>query len=345
MNKQSILRYNMSRELLPFHHFTEFAKFEIANRYECLVNGESEPCVYYCNSIKEYHREATEQDIWDCYVRLNVPKRLYGRWKCDSLFNKTTDYEQNFYCKSNMGVDLTLKEACELYNYNDARKLDCYMGKEFPSIFPGAVPYDHEFCQLETKFYKRTSQELFDCYKNKANLTMEKKYCDEMLPYGSLTKELNETQWLKVFKNRYSCYKRLMNISIDREYCDQTTKTEEEFYQCLILHKVNDKADYCIYSTKDALTEFGGPPDYRSCLKEFGIAADAAECTYVLKQHQRDVYFNKTQLNKTLISQCLTNHGMDSEMIDCELDADPFHEFVYWLDFKNVTYIRSGPDS
>ena len=78
MDKQSILRYNMSQDLLPFHHFTEFAKFEVANRYECLVNGRSEPCVYFCNSIKKFNPEATKQDIWDCYVRLNVPKRLYG---------------------------------------------------------------------------------------------------------------------------------------------------------------------------------------------------------------------------------------------------------------------------
>ena len=136
-----------------------------------------------------------------------------------------------------------------------------------------------------------------------------------------------------------------MNISIDREYCDQTSKTEKEFYKCLNLHKINDKADYCVFSTKNALKEFGGPPDYRSCLKKYDIAADASECTYVLKKHQRDVYFNKTEFNKTLISECLLKYGMDSGIIDCELDADPFHKFVYWLDFQNVTYIRSGVDS
>lgn len=159
---------------------------------------------------------------------------------------------------------------------------------------------------------------------------MEKKYCDYLHTYGALTKELDETEWLQVFERRYICYRTFMDIGKDREYCDQTSKTEQKFYECLDRFKDNERADYCIYSTKGALRTFGGPPAYRTCLSKYGIPADASECSYLLKQHQEDIFFNKTTLNKTLISDCLAKHGLNSEIIGCELDADPFYKFIYW---------------
>ena len=41
----------MTGDLLPVFMVTEFDKYEITNRMECLVNYESEACMDYCSSL------------------------------------------------------------------------------------------------------------------------------------------------------------------------------------------------------------------------------------------------------------------------------------------------------
>ena len=51
MVKSTSLKYKMTSELLPVHHFTYFDKIEVTNRMECLLNKEAVPCMKYCETI------------------------------------------------------------------------------------------------------------------------------------------------------------------------------------------------------------------------------------------------------------------------------------------------------
>lgn len=46
--KQTSFEYEMTRATLPVHFFTEFTKFEITNRMECLLHKVPGPCMKYC---------------------------------------------------------------------------------------------------------------------------------------------------------------------------------------------------------------------------------------------------------------------------------------------------------
>ena len=79
IHKHNVLKYNITSELVPFYHFTEMTEFEILNRYECLIKRNSEPCEHYCNQLWKYETNTKWKDIWNCYERLKIPKKLYGR--------------------------------------------------------------------------------------------------------------------------------------------------------------------------------------------------------------------------------------------------------------------------
>ena len=136
------IRYEMSSEFLPIHEFSIFHKYEIINRMECLINRNAEACMAYCDDEHKITKSPLSKK-WKCYKHKGVPAALYGEQKCDSQFNKTRQYDENFYCKSNAGVKLTLKDACGVSEFA-ARKLECYKGKVIVGI--GSVPYDKEYC-------------------------------------------------------------------------------------------------------------------------------------------------------------------------------------------------------
>jgi len=76
------MNFNITSNFLPLHHFTEFKGYEIKNRYECFVNKQPEPCMHFCNQLRVYETNITNADIWDCYKRLKIPEKEYGREKC-----------------------------------------------------------------------------------------------------------------------------------------------------------------------------------------------------------------------------------------------------------------------
>ena len=62
------------------------------------------------------------------------------------MYNITQHYDKNFYCKSDMGAQLSLKDACGVSEFAN-RKLNCYRGKVIVGI--GSVPYDKDYCNFE----------------------------------------------------------------------------------------------------------------------------------------------------------------------------------------------------
>ena len=111
----------MSSKLFPVHGFTEFKKYEITNRMECLINKVQEACIEHCNSIPEeswsqfrsHSSKGNLEDRFKCYEEHEVSTYAYGREYCGVMYNKTTNYDKFYYCISfNQVRDITLKEAC-----------------------------------------------------------------------------------------------------------------------------------------------------------------------------------------------------------------------------------------
>jgi hypothetical protein len=136
----------MNSELFPVHGFTEFRKYEITNRMECLINKVPEVCIQYCDSIPH----SNWKQRFKCYEKQGVDPSIYGREKCGFEHNKTTYYDAFYYCISfNKVPDITLKEACQISIYNLSQRLECYKGEIIKDV--GTVPYDRDFCELENK--------------------------------------------------------------------------------------------------------------------------------------------------------------------------------------------------
>ena len=141
---QTNLNYEMNTKLLPLHQFTQFKKYEITNRIECLQNKKSEVCIAYCNSIPDLN----QQGIYDCYKKHEVPQSFYARDMCNFLYNKTEMYDDYFFCISfNSAPNITMKEACLISDYSkptEETRLKCYRGELIKGI--GVVPYDESYC-------------------------------------------------------------------------------------------------------------------------------------------------------------------------------------------------------
>lgn len=137
---QTSLTYEMSTKLLPLHQFTQFRKYEMTNRIECLHYKKSEVCIAYCDRIPDLN----QQGIYDCYKKHDVPSGIYARDMCSFLFNKTDNYDEYFFCISyNQAPNITMKEACQISDYSmptEATRLECYRGELIKGI--GTVPYD-----------------------------------------------------------------------------------------------------------------------------------------------------------------------------------------------------------
>jgi hypothetical protein len=73
------MKFEFTSDLLPLHHFTEITGFEVKNRYECMVKKEFKPCEDFCNQLRIYDPNTTDSDIWDCYKRLGIQTKDYGR--------------------------------------------------------------------------------------------------------------------------------------------------------------------------------------------------------------------------------------------------------------------------
>ena len=109
MEMHNNLTYEMSSELFPVHGFTEFKKYEITNRMECLINKVQEACIEHCNGVPD----SNWRDRFKCYEKHEVSTSAYGREKCGLLHDKTKYYDKFYYCISlNKVKDITLKEAC-----------------------------------------------------------------------------------------------------------------------------------------------------------------------------------------------------------------------------------------
>ena len=108
------LVYEMGTKLLPLHQFTQFRKYELTNRIECLYNKKSEVCIAYCNSIPDLN----QQGIYDCYKKHDVPSGVFARDMCSYLYDKFFDYDDYFFCISfNKAPNITMKEACGISEY------------------------------------------------------------------------------------------------------------------------------------------------------------------------------------------------------------------------------------
>ena len=105
----------MDSDLLPVHVFTEFKKYEITNRMECVKNKIPEVCINHCEGIPGL----TWKEKFECFKQYEVPSSIYAVEMCGLLHNQTTDYDEFFYCITyNRAPDVTLKEACKVSDYN-----------------------------------------------------------------------------------------------------------------------------------------------------------------------------------------------------------------------------------
>lgn len=206
----------MSSELFPVHGFTEYKKYEITNRMECLINKVPEVCIQHCDSIPDL----PQKERFKCYKQYDISTSIYGREYCGFLHNKTTEFDVYYRCiRFNKVEDITLKEACQISKYDLKERLECYKGKVIKGV--GTVPYDKEFCQLENKIEQNNNlHQLFDCYRDKAKLNMTNQLCKDIYP--------GEDKNMTNVEIRYGCQIEHMKQdghSYDREYCNLKTKT------------------------------------------------------------------------------------------------------------------------
>ena len=123
----------------------------------------------------------------------------------------------------------------------------CYQGKVLNN-YKGSVKPDVPYCSLLIYTTKGTQSDFFYCLFDLAKLPREKKYCDMFYPYNGV--QSNSTEGIKIVNARYNCYINNLFKGVDRNYCNLISSTEGEFYECLNKYKINNKADYCIWTEK-----------------------------------------------------------------------------------------------
>ena len=159
--KETSFEYEMTRTTLPVHFFTEFTKFEVTNRMECLLNKVPQPCMQFCETVTAKHPTYRVTDTWNCYEDQDVPNRLYGRSKCNTLYPPpidTTNAPAYLACLRENEVPLAFKEVCNLMLVGDpVSRFSCYQG-----CLPGVstadgcdaalgVPPDFDYCALQAQ--------------------------------------------------------------------------------------------------------------------------------------------------------------------------------------------------
>ena len=122
-----------------------------------------------------------------------MPKVTYGKEECEFLHDKVKRYDEYFFCLQLNGIKVTLKDFCGTSEYDkpEDKRLRCYQGKEIKEF--GIVPYDQSYCEYENRILNGTVDQLFSCYKSKANLKMEKHLCDRLHLF-----KVNETSYEKL---------------------------------------------------------------------------------------------------------------------------------------------------
>ena len=104
----------MNINTLPVHLFTEYEKYEVTNRMECLLKKNPEACIDYCQMITNNTKGFTNLDTWSCYEKNSVPTYLYGREQCDNVYPKLTKDNGSKYlvCLKMNNVTVSFSEVC-----------------------------------------------------------------------------------------------------------------------------------------------------------------------------------------------------------------------------------------
>ena len=136
------------------------------------------------------------------------------------------------------------------------------------------MPYDRDYCTLLVDVRGGGQKEFFACLFDLATYPREKKYCNLFYPFDG--KESNSTEGIKILDERYKCYAEYLRIPIDRDYCELRSSNESQFYDCVQKHRLNTKADFCIWREKErsekaikdagSMFLYGGSNDYQRCL-------------------------------------------------------------------------------